>query len=157
LQGISFAVWGDPPALEWAERIAALAHGEVLRIPTEARSLYHAAAVMAGNYVITLVDAGQALMEQCGVDSDTALRALGPLVRTSVENALARGPVEALTGPIERGDVATVAGHLAALTSAPVPIQNLYRAAGFQTTDIARRRGLSADRVRDFERLLTAK
>jgi predicted short-subunit dehydrogenase-like oxidoreductase (DUF2520 family) len=154
LQGIAFAVWGDPAAVEWAERIAALANGEVLRIPPEFRPLYHAAAVMTSNYVMALLDAGRTLLEQCGVDSSTALRALGPLFRTSLENALERGPVEALTGPIERGDVETVAAHLTALAAAPERIRNLYRAAGLQTVHLARRRGLDDECVREFDHLL---
>jgi predicted short-subunit dehydrogenase-like oxidoreductase (DUF2520 family) len=155
LQGIAFAVAGDPAAVEWAEQIVGLAQGEVLRIPLEARKLYHAAAVMASNYVMALMDAAQTLLEQCGVGAGTALRALGPLVRTSVENALSRGPSEALTGPIERGDVETVAAHLGALQAAPVRVRNLYRAAGLQTVQLARRRGLDADRARELDNLLT--
>jgi len=154
LRGCAFAIWGDPAAVTWAERIATLAHGDVLRIPCELRPLYHAAAVMTSNYLTALVDAGQTLMQQCGVDPHAALHALGPLLRASLENALAHGPVQALTGPIERGDVETVAAHLTALSAAPPRIRNLYRSAGLHTVDLARRRGLSPDVAGDLDRLL---
>lgn len=155
LRGIAFGVSGDPEAVEWAGQIAGLAQGVVLRIGDEARQLYHAAAVMSSNYVCALLDASQTLLEQCGVDSGTALRALTPLMRSAVENGLARGPLEALTGPIERGDVETVAGHLAALDAVPAAIRNLYRAAGLQTVQLARRRQLDAERARELELLLS--
>jgi predicted short-subunit dehydrogenase-like oxidoreductase (DUF2520 family) len=156
LRGISFAVWGDAPAVKWAEQIVALAQGQVLRIAPEMRPRYHAAAVMTSNYVMALIDAGQTLLEQCGVEPEAARRALGPLIRQAVDNALTRGPVDALTGPIERGDLDTVSAHLKILASAPEQIRSLYRAAGRQTVDMARRRGLDAERAGVIDELLAA-
>ena len=155
LHGAAFAIWGDPAALTWAERIAALARGEALRIAPELKPFYHAASVMASNYVMALMDASQTLMGYAGVEPCAALRALAPLLRTTLANALERGPVEALTGPIERGDQETVAAHLKALSTAPEQIRSLYRAAGRQTVDMARRGGLSASRAREMDRILS--
>jgi predicted short-subunit dehydrogenase-like oxidoreductase (DUF2520 family) len=154
LHGSAFAVSGDPEATAWAERIAVLAGGAVLRIPSESRFFYHAAAVMASNYVLALADAGQTLMELAGVERSAALRALAPLLRATVENAVTRGPVAALTGPIERGDLKTVETHLEALSGSPERIQTLYRAAGMQTLDMARRRGLDSGVALDLEKAL---
>ncbi len=139
LRGAAFAVSGDGPGVEWAEQIVKLLEGQVLRIRPDARPLYHAAAVMASNYA-GLIDAAQSLLATAaGEDGDSALRALAPLVRTAVENIFERGPVAALTGPIERGDAGTVRLHLEALASAPRHIQDLHRAAGLHTLDVARR------------------
>ena len=120
-----YAVDGDPPALAWAEQIARILGGSALRIAPEARPLYHAAAVMAANYLVTLLDAAAILMEAAGVERGTALRALSPLVESSAANALRLGPAEALTGPIQRGDLPTIAGHLRALASAPPTVRDL--------------------------------
>ncbi len=147
LRGSAFAISGDPPALAWAREIADLLGGRALHIEAAARPLYHAAAVMASNYVVALIDAAQRLMVDAGVAESEALPALAPLFRTAVENVLAQGPERALTGPIERGDAATVAAHLSALAAEPPAIDALYRAAGLQTLDIARRRGLPPDRA----------
>jgi predicted short-subunit dehydrogenase-like oxidoreductase (DUF2520 family) len=155
LRGSGFAVWGDRAAVMWAERIVAIAGGTVLRISPENRPLYHAAAVMASNFLMAVIDAGQHLMEEAGIDSETALHAMAPLIRTAVGNAIAQGPVHALTGPIERGDASTVATHLKALGKAPERIRKLYRAAGRQTVDMARRRGLAADTVLQLDQMLT--
>jgi predicted short-subunit dehydrogenase-like oxidoreductase (DUF2520 family) len=154
LDGAAFAISGDAPALAWAERIARTANGRILRISTERRPLYHAAAVMASNYITALLSAAQALLIAADVEPDEALEALGPIARTSLANVLRQGPVAALTGPIERGDVSTIATHLAALDLIPGPIPRLYRAAGLQTLELARKKGLCAERAAATERLL---
>jgi predicted short-subunit dehydrogenase-like oxidoreductase (DUF2520 family) len=156
LDGAAFAISGDAVAVAWAERIARAAHGRILRIPDERRPLYHAAAVMASNYVIALLSAAQTLLTAADVDPQEALLALGPLARTSLDNALRQGPLAALTGPIERGDVSTIAAHLAALEAVPGPIPLLYRAAGLETLELARKKGLCAERAAATERMLAA-
>ncbi len=142
LRGCSFAVCGGAAAVEWAEHIAATLGGSLLRVRPESLALYHAAAVMASNYTAALLFAAQALMEAAGVEKTHALRGLAPLALTSLRNALERGPVEALTGPIERGDVRTIRAHLEALAAVPEHIRTLYRAAGLEALEIARRRGM---------------
>ncbi len=154
LPGCLFAIDGDPAALAWAERIAHLLGGETLRIPAESRLLYHAAAVMASNYIVALVDAAAMLMDAAGVRGEKALRAIGPLVEASAANALRLGPVEALTGPIQRGDLLTIEGHVRALEGAPESVRELYRWAGLHALDMAVRRGLSEERARLVERCL---
>ena len=144
LRGAAFGISGDEPAVRWARQIAASIAGQALTIGTAERPLYHAAAVMASNYLAGLIDAAQILMATAtGSDADTARRALAPLIRTAVENILERGPLAALTGPIERGDIETVQRHLAAVRTLPFTIENLYRAAGLHTVDLAQRKGLA--------------
>jgi predicted short-subunit dehydrogenase-like oxidoreductase (DUF2520 family) len=156
LDGAAFAIAGDAPAVAWAERIARSANGRILRISAEHRPLYHAAAVMASNYLTALLSAAQTLLIAAEVDPQEALLALGPLARTSLDNALRQGPMAALTGPIERGDVSTIAAHLSALKNIPGPIPSLYRAAGLQTLELARKKGLCAERAIATERVLQA-
>jgi predicted short-subunit dehydrogenase-like oxidoreductase (DUF2520 family) len=156
LLGCAFAVDGDAPAILWAREIAARLDGEVLRIAQELRPLYHAGAVMASNYVAGLVDAAQHLMEMAGVERETSLRALAPLLRATLENVLQRGPVAALTGPIQRGDSETIEAHLRALRTAPESIRQLYQTAGLHVTGMARTRGLSAKAASRVEQLLQA-
>jgi predicted short-subunit dehydrogenase-like oxidoreductase (DUF2520 family) len=156
LHGAAFAISGDGPAVAWAEQIARAANGRILRIPDERRPLYHAAAVMASNYVTALLSAAQTLLIAADVNPEDALAALGPIARSSLDNALRQGPVAALTGPIERGDVSTISSHLAALTEIHGPIPFLYRAAGLQALELARKKGLGAERVDATERLLEA-
>jgi predicted short-subunit dehydrogenase-like oxidoreductase (DUF2520 family) len=149
LPGAAFAITGsESAALTWALEIAASLKGQVLRIAAEHRPLYHAAAVMASNYTVALLDAAAILMKESGIEEEQALRALTPLIRASVENALTMGPLRALTGPVERGDTGTIATHLRALADAPVPecVKALYRAAGLHALAMARRKNPGADR-----------
>jgi predicted short-subunit dehydrogenase-like oxidoreductase (DUF2520 family) len=154
LRGAAFAISGDKSAVAWAQRIVHAIGGEPLQISAERRPLYHAAAVMASNYVTALMDTSESLFTEAGLPAETARRILSPLLRKAVENTLARGPVAALTGPIARGDCNTVASHLKALSSVPESIQQLYRAAGLRTLDIAERKGLPGETARQLHALL---
>jgi predicted short-subunit dehydrogenase-like oxidoreductase (DUF2520 family) len=141
------------PARAWALEICSLLRGHALEIPAGSRPLYHAAAVMASNYIVTMIDAAAMLFEEAGVDGTEALAALAPLIRASVSNALTAGPVQALTGPIERGDEQTVAAHLRALRVAPESLRDLYCSAGLHAVELARRKSPDTDR-RTIESLL---
>jgi predicted short-subunit dehydrogenase-like oxidoreductase (DUF2520 family) len=156
LPGVAFAIDGAPEAAAWAGHLVAVLDGLALHIPAASRPLYHAAAVMASNYLTALISTAVILMKEAGVNESTARRALEPLARTSVENAFRLGPSAALTGPIARGDAETVRGHLASLALAKIPatVANLYRAAGLATLDIARQRGLAQLPAGAIEELL---
>ena len=150
LRGIAFAITGSGPAALWAEHIAQTLEGQILRIAPEAKSLYHAAAVMASNCLIGLIDAAALLMTEAGLEREQALRTIAPLVEASAHNALLLGPEKALTGPIQRGDIATVTAHLTALAAAPPVIRELYRSSGLQTLDLARRSGLDEGKASEM-------
>ncbi len=153
LPGVAFLISGEGPARAWGEQIAALLGGRSLSLPDAAKPLYHAAAVMASNYVTGLMDAAAALLRQAGIPERQALDALGPLVRASVANAIALGPAAALTGPIERGDVATVALHWRALAAADPTVRELYRSAGRHVLALALRKGLDPQKAAHIEAL----
>lgn len=153
LPGSSFGITADGPALDWALEICTLLRGTPLIIPAEARPLYHAAAVMASNYIVTMIDAAIVLLQQSGVSEEQARSALAPLIRASVANSLAVGPAQALTGPIERGDQQTVAAHLRALHNAPETLRDLYCSAGLHAAGLAQRKSPATDR-RIIESLL---
>lgn len=157
LEGIAFGVAGDGPAVEWGGEIAALLGGRVIRIPIEHLSRYHAAAAMASNVLVGVIDAAVLLMIEAGIDRETALSALGPLCRTTLENTLRSGPQAALTGPIARGDAATVAAHLDGVAGAPPTVEALYRAGAQHLLELARRRGLPAETIRALESVLAGR
>jgi predicted short-subunit dehydrogenase-like oxidoreductase (DUF2520 family) len=104
-------------------------------VADEDRALYHAAASMASNYVVTLLGAAERLAEAAGVDRSL----LAPLVRAAVENWAAGGAALALTGPIARGDEATVDRHRAALASSAPELLPLYEALAERTAALAAR------------------
>jgi predicted short-subunit dehydrogenase-like oxidoreductase (DUF2520 family) len=154
-EGAGFAISGGAAATDFAERIAAALGGFTFEVADEKRAAYHAAAVMASNYVTALAHAAEQLLGLAGVSASDARRALAPLMRQSVDNALRLGPAAALTGPLRRGDAGAVAAHLAALAPASESIDRLYRACGTYTLEVAREAGLSGEQAGRIEEILT--
>jgi len=134
--GVPFAVEG-----EVARALALRLGGVPFEIAPEAMPLYHAAAVFAANYVVTLLDVAVRLARQAGLPEDAAREALGALAAGAVANVRRLGAAEALTGPIARGDESIVARHLAAL---PEDLKPLYEALAAETRRLAARRATSS-------------
>jgi predicted short-subunit dehydrogenase-like oxidoreductase (DUF2520 family) len=142
LEGVYFAVSGEPGAISVARRIVDPLGGSVFSVPVSKRPLYHAAAVFASNYLAGLVAAAGRIMAEAGVPEEDALQAILPLARGSLENLGRLGPVRALTGPVSRGDVETVRLHLRALEPRE---RALYASLGSEILKLAGDGGLSED------------
>jgi predicted short-subunit dehydrogenase-like oxidoreductase (DUF2520 family) len=155
LDGVTFGVSGDPAAVDWAIAVADALHGRTLGIDVNRLSYYHAGAVMASNALLASLDAATALFAAAGIEESEALNALGPLARTSVANALAIGPLAALTGPVVRGDASTVAAHVLAVGRTDPTVDRLYRAAADRLLQLAKRRGLSEAQARAVHDVIT--
>ena len=155
LRGATFAFAGDEEASVWALDLIARLGGKALPVNPSRWAYYHAAAVMASNYHVTLVDAALELAELAGIARDTALEALAPIIRATTENILTSGPEQALTGPIRRGDSGTIRRHLAALEDSLPETRELYNAAGLRTIALARRAGLPPESAREIVKALS--
>ena len=107
LVGAWAAVAGPPDVADIARTLGL----RPCSIPDAARPAYHAAAAVASNHLVALLGQVERLAARAGVPFD----AFEPLVRVSVDHAFTVGPAAALTGPVARGDVATVAAHLDAV------------------------------------------
>jgi predicted short-subunit dehydrogenase-like oxidoreductase (DUF2520 family) len=151
LQGVYFSVSGDPGALAVGRRIVHYLGGVSLAVPVARRPMYHAAAVFASNYLAGLMAAAGRLMARVGVPEDEALQAILPLARGSLENLERMGPVQALTGPISRGDVETVRLHLRSLEARE---RALYAAMGREILHLAVEGGLDDDVANELRELL---
>lgn len=86
-------------------------------IDSSIKTKYHLAASVVSNQVIALIAQGIELLEDCGFSEEDSLKALSPLISGNIEHILDRGPVKALTGPVQRGDISTVKKHLDVLAS----------------------------------------
>jgi predicted short-subunit dehydrogenase-like oxidoreductase (DUF2520 family) len=131
LRGISFGVTAPEVLRPAAEALVIEMGGEPVFIAEEHRDLYHAAIAGAANHLITLVAQAMDLLRQAGVAEPARL--LAPLLSASLDNALRFGDA-GLTGPVARGDAATVAAHVAALEAAAGPSANASAAAGAGTS-----------------------
>ena len=105
------------------------------------RTLYHAAATVACNYLVTLEHLANKLFVEAGVPERVTLSLFLPLVQGTLDNLAIRGPVAALTGPLRRGDTATVAAHLEALATQAPEALPVYRALGEATLELVTARG----------------
>ena len=114
-----------------------------VRIDPAAKTVYHAAAVFASNYVVTVMDAALRAYEAAGIPADVARELARPLATETLSNVLRLGPEAALSGPIARGDAATVARQHAAVAAWDAPTGDLYHALATATWDLARRKRAS--------------
>lgn len=128
---------GNPNALARLIPLFEKIGGIPLPLQSEAKTLYHAAMTMSANYLVTLLHISLATLEQAGLSSATALKVLEPLVRNTLDNIVALGPAEALTGPVARRDEATVRGHMEALQSWQPDLAELYRILARETLKLA--------------------
>lgn len=117
-EGVPAAVSGDAEARSAARWLATLLGMRPFEMEGD-RRLYHAAAVLAGNFATVLLAEAAAVLAAAGVPADEAPALLAPLCLASVQNAARLGPAAALTGPVARGDTDVIAAHRAALAALP--------------------------------------
>jgi predicted short-subunit dehydrogenase-like oxidoreductase (DUF2520 family) len=139
--GIILSVEGEDKAVDTARKIATDLGATCYTIQTEAKTLYHASAVVASNYLVTLLDLAFRLIAAAGISGPDAIKVLKPLIEGTLSNIENVGISKALTGPIARGDVQTVEKHLDEIKSQAPILLPLYKALGFHTIDIARAMG----------------
>jgi predicted short-subunit dehydrogenase-like oxidoreductase (DUF2520 family) len=151
----------DEPLHSWLAAIVKALNGVALWLrPGQDRARYHAAGVIASNYVVTLFAEAIGLLKtlNSGGNETTDERILGQtlvhLVDHTLQNIKAVGTVQALTGPIARGDVGTVRKHLEALEQEDPELADLYRLLGRRTARLAAERGLDAERLKRIRKSL---
>jgi predicted short-subunit dehydrogenase-like oxidoreductase (DUF2520 family) len=155
LAGTYMGVEGDRAGRAAAEALARALGGQVFELCADKMAAYHAAAAIASNLSVALLDAAVELAGEAGISSDVAAPALAALARQSLDAAASRGAEGGLTGPIRRGDVDTVRRHLEAIGDAPALFE-LYRDLGRRAVAIARRAepnlGAALDAIDDLLR-----
>jgi predicted short-subunit dehydrogenase-like oxidoreductase (DUF2520 family) len=107
LVGAWFAITGDP----FARTLVDAVYGRAFTVADGDRAAYHAAASIAANHLVALMGQVKRIGDEVGVPFEAYLE----LAADSLENVAALGPTQALTGPIARGDEATVQRHIEAL------------------------------------------
>lgn len=135
LHGTHFGVEGENEQL--GEQIVWDLGGIPHRLPRGSKSLYHAGAVVASNYLVTISALAVELFVCAGIDREEALESLLPLMQGTMHNLEKLGLPQALTGPIARGDAEVVKGHL---QSMPAEITGVYRALGVHALKLGQAR-----------------
>ena len=139
LEECPFGVTAPDELRSAAEALVIEIGGDPIWVPEDKRVLYHAALAFGSNYLITLVAQSAALLSQAGIEEPR--RVLAPLLSASLDNALRLGD-QALTGPVARGDAASVKAHLEVLTEQSELAGSSYRALARVTADRAVEAGL---------------
>jgi len=154
LPGSFFAADGSASGLRFGRHFVRQLHGSWVRVRGPDRPLYHAMCVFASNFISALFDAADELAGELGISRRRAGRMLEPLARTVLENILSAGAGLSLTGPVERGDVSTVASHLKTLKRRRPALVPVYRVLSVRLVEMAGRKGLDAEAVRKLMAVL---
>ena len=135
IEGTPAAIAGsDDEALEYARDLAEALGMRPFEVPEENRAAYHAAAAISSNLLVALEESAAELLGRIGVEDARAR--LAPLVLRTAANWAERGPA-ALTGPIARGDRATVQRHRVALAETAPELVRLYDALAMRAEALA--------------------
>jgi predicted short-subunit dehydrogenase-like oxidoreductase (DUF2520 family) len=141
IPGSSIALEAEEPLLADLQDMAGALDCSWIVLRAEDKVVYHAAAVIACNYLVTLIKLATDLWQTFNVPRQQAVQALLPLLRGTLHNIETVGIPQCLTGPIARGDAGTVAKHLKTLEMIAPAIVSTYRELGLQTIPVAIAKG----------------
>jgi predicted short-subunit dehydrogenase-like oxidoreductase (DUF2520 family) len=136
-----FSIEGDPAAFPIAEKLVQDLGGIFFYIDPEVKPLYHAAACVASNYLVSLIDLSQRFLSRAGMPDELLTKGIMPLIQGTLRNITEIGIPLALTGPISRGDVGTVAEHLQVISRELPHLLGLYNTLAQHTVSLARDKG----------------
>jgi predicted short-subunit dehydrogenase-like oxidoreductase (DUF2520 family) len=157
MPGSAFGIEGTEPLLSTLKEMATALGGTPQILRPEDKVLYHASAVIASNYLVTLVKVATDLWVDFGATREEAIKALMPLIRGTLNNIQNVGIPNCLTGPIARGDAGTIEKHLDALGRLAPDILPIYCELGLNTIPISLAKGrIDADQAAMLEELLSA-
>lgn len=138
--GTFCGIEGDAAALALLTPAFEAIGARPVAIDAAAKTIYHAAAVFASNYLTTVLDAALRAYQAAGVPEPVARELARPLASETMANVFRLGPAAALSGPVARGDHATVARQQQALLEWDEATGKLYEALVPLTADLARRK-----------------
>jgi len=155
IPGSTFALEADEPLLDTLKDIANTLDGAWIELKAGDKVAYHAAAVIACNYLVTLVKLATDLWQTFSVPPDQATRALLPLIQGTLNNINNIGIPRCLTGPIARGDTGTIKKHLDTLNTAAPHLLATYKELGLQTIPVSLAKGkINKNQARELEYIL---
>ena len=118
-KGISFALEGDAKATTFGREVATSLGTEPFTIPKSSKVLYHATGSFSSPMAIALMTFAERVAAAAKVPRKLVPKVIRPILQKTLENYFANGAAAAFSGPINRGDIATVTKHLAELKKVP--------------------------------------
>jgi predicted short-subunit dehydrogenase-like oxidoreductase (DUF2520 family) len=155
IPGSTFVIEAEEPLLTTLKEMAGLLGGSWIQLKATDKAAYHAAAVFASNYLVTLVKMSADLWRTFSIPSDQAIKALLPLMRGTLHNIETIGLPLCLTGPIARGDSGTISKHIKEINEKTPELLTSYKELGLQTIPIALAKGkIDKKQANEMELLL---
>jgi len=152
--GTFCALEGDEGACDVLRDALGKLDANVFEVDPEFKAVYHAATVFVCNYLVALMEVGYRCFEKAGLPRNSATEVMQPIVKGTVDNLFELGPVQALTGPIARGEEKVVTRQSKALADWDGSIEDLYRALGQVAADLSEAQGTASPealgRIRDL-------
>jgi predicted short-subunit dehydrogenase-like oxidoreductase (DUF2520 family) len=141
MPGSTFGITCDEHLRDWCGEITADLGGRAVYIPEDVKPLYHAAACIASNYLVCLMNTAQSLYEQTGLEPSESFDAFWPLVKGTIRNIEDKGTVQSLTGPIARGDVKTIESHINSFRAKSPRLLEFYKTMAELTIEVGMKKG----------------
>lgn len=135
IQSAFFTIEGSSEKIDEVAGIFLKCKNRVQIIDSSQKIKYHAACSIVSNFAVTLADMAGRMLLECGFEEKTIFETMGPLILGNAHNIVEKGTVEALTGPIERGDIETVEKHMSVLRGDEL---SLYKALARRTLCLAK-------------------
>lgn len=158
IPGSTFVVEAETPLLDTLKDMATTLGGHWIELKASDKVLYHTAAVIACNYMVTLVKLATDLWQTFSIPPHQATQALLPLIQGTIHNIDTVGIPQCLTGPIARGDIGTIKKHLDALQEKAPGLLSTYRELGLQTIPIALAKGgINEEQAEELQTILRGK
>jgi len=136
LEVTKFTLEGNTNGKDEIGKILKTTNNEFFIIDKESKILYHAAACVLSNYMVTLIDTGFEMLKKAGIEQEKISPAFLPLITVTLNNVKKSGTINALTGPLARGDENTISKHLDAIESTMPEALNFYQTMGIATLNM---------------------
>lgn len=149
-----FDMEGDEEALKFLSKLANAMGAKSFPINPESKPFLHVAAVVASNYLVVLAEAVSKISKAGGIPEEEALKSIIPLMENTLQNIEELGPMNALTGPVSRGDINTVKQHLQILQNRPDLI-SLYKVLGLEAVRLSEEKQGETSALKEIKNLLS--
>ncbi len=154
-RGIVYGVDGSPAGIRVARKLSRALDGRIVEIRPEMRELYHAACVVASNHLTTMMAVVEAMFSAAGGRPRDFAEAFGPIAEATLRNIRLTSPARALSGPVARGGVGTVARHLEVIAAHTPHLLPYFCAVSLETVRLATAKGsITAEQARQLTTLI---
>lgn len=137
--GIYWGVEGDEAVVELGMELVRELGGQPFRLSSDQKPLYHAMAVAGSNFLVVVLELATQLGITAGLHNPLEL--IRPLIDGAIELTTKLGPIQALSGPFERGEVGVVSSHLSRICESRPELLDLYSALGRRAAELALKKG----------------